>query len=36
MPLPTNSKTLLSGAVVEWARIEFKTTLDPQASLKRR
>lgn len=34
MPVPTNIKTLLSGNVVEWARIEFKTSWDPQASLK--
>lgn len=34
MALPTNIQTLLSGGVVEWARIEFKTTWDPQASLK--
>jgi len=32
--LPTNIETLLSGQVVEWARIEFKETWDPQASLK--
>ena len=24
MAIPTNIKTLLSGEVVEWARIEFK------------
>ena len=30
----TNIKTLLSGEVVEWARIEFKETWDPAASLK--
>ena len=34
MALPTNIETLLSGQVVEWARIEFKKTWDPQASLK--
>ena len=34
MALPTNIRTLLSGTVVEWARIEFKTTWDPEASLK--
>ena len=34
MALPTNMKTLLSGTVVEWARIEFKETWDPEASLK--
>lgn len=34
MALPTNIKTLLSGEVVEWARIEFKETWDPAASLK--
>ncbi len=32
--LPTNIKTLLSGDVVEWARIEFKETWDAAASLK--
>ena len=32
--IPTNIHTLLSGNVVEWARIEFKTTWDPEASLK--
>ena len=32
--MPTSIQTLLSGGVVEWARIEFKTTWDPQASLK--
>ena len=26
MGIPTNIKTLLSGQVVEWARIEFKET----------
>lgn len=26
MAVPTNIKTLLSGNVVEWARIEFKET----------
>ncbi|MFQ9514381.1 MAG: ATP-binding protein [Eubacterium sp.] len=34
MAIPTNIKTLLSGDVVEWARIEFKETWDPAASLK--
>ena len=34
MPIPTNIHTLLSGNVVEWARVEFKTTWDPEASLK--
>ena len=34
MGLPTSIKTLLEGGVVEWARIEFKETWDPQASLK--
>ena len=34
MSLPTSIKTLLGGSVVEWARIEFKTTWDPQTSLK--
>lgn len=34
MALPTNIKTLLGGNVVEWARIEFKETWDPQSSLK--
>ena len=34
MAIPTNIKTLLSGSVVEWARIEFKETWDPEASLK--
>lgn len=34
MALPTSINTLLSGGVVEWARIEFKETWDPQASLK--
>lgn len=34
MAIPTNLKTLLSGDVVEWARIEFKETWDPAASLK--
>jgi len=33
MAIPTNIKTLLSGDVVEWARIEFKETWDPAASL---
>ena len=34
MAIPTNIKTLLSGDVVEWARIEYKETWDPAASLK--
>ena len=34
MGIPTNIKTLLSGQVVEWARIEFKETWDAEASLK--
>ena len=34
MALPTSIDTLLSGQVVEWARVEFKETWDPQASLK--
>lgn len=34
MALPTNIETLLEGHAVEWERIEFKETWDPQASLK--
>jgi len=34
MAIPTSIKTLLSGDVVEWARIELKETWDPAASLK--
>ena len=34
MAIPTSIHNLLSGKVVEWARIEFKTTWDPEASLK--
>ena len=34
MALPTNINTLLSGNVVEWARIEFKESWNPEASLK--
>lgn len=34
MAIPTSIHTLLDGGVVEWARIEFKTTWDPEASLK--
>ena len=34
MAIPSNIKTLLSGEVVEWARIEFKETWDPATSLK--
>ena len=33
MAIPTSIKTLLSGDVVEWARIELKQTWDPAASL---
>jgi len=28
MSIPTNMKTLLSGNVVEWVRIEFKESWD--------
>ena len=34
MAIPTNIKNLLTGSVVEWARIEFKETWKPEASLK--
>ena len=34
MGLPTNIKTLLTGNVVEWARIEFKESWRPETSLK--
>ncbi len=34
MALPIYIKTLLSGNVVEWARIEFKESWNPDASLK--
>lgn len=34
MAIPTNIRTLLSGSVVEWARIELKETWDAAASLK--
>lgn len=34
MALPVSLHSLLSGREVEWARIEFKTTWDPAASLK--
>lgn len=34
MAIPTSIKTLLSGDVVELARIELKQTWDPAASLK--
>ncbi len=34
MALPINIKNLLSGNVVEWARIEFKESWNPDASLK--
>lgn len=34
MGIATNIKTLLSGNVVEWARIEYKETWDAVASLK--
>ena len=30
MSVPTNIRTLLSGNVVEWARIEFKETWDAE------
>lgn len=33
MAIPTNIKTLLSGNVVEWARIEFKETWDAEAAI---
>ena len=34
MAIPTNIKNLLSGNVVEWARIEFKEAWDAASSLK--
>ena len=34
MGIPTNINTLLSGTVVEWARIEFKEGWNPEATLK--
>ena len=34
MAVPTNIKTLLSGEVVEWARVELKETWDAESSLK--
>jgi len=34
MAIPTNIHTLLSGSVVEWARIEFKESWKVEASLK--
>ncbi len=34
MAIPTSIKTLLSGYVIEWERVEFKETWDPAASLK--
>jgi len=34
LALPVSIHSLLSGREVEWARIEFKTTWDPAASLK--
>ena len=34
MAIPTNIHTLLSGNVVEWARIEFKTTWDDVCNAK--
>ena len=34
MAIPVSIHNLLSGREVEWARIEFKTTWDPAASLK--
>lgn len=34
MAIPTSIKTLLSGYVIEWERVEFKETWDPTVSLK--
>lgn len=34
MAIPTSIKTLLSGDVVEWARVEFKETWDPANVIK--
>jgi len=34
MGIPTNINTLLSGTVVEWARIEFKEGWNPETTLK--
>lgn len=34
MAIPTSIKTLLSGYVIEWERVEFKETWDPAVSLK--
>ena len=34
MGIPTNIKTLMYGAVVEWARIEYKKSWDAATSLK--
>jgi len=34
MALPINVKTLLTGNVIEWARIEYKPSWRPEASLK--
>lgn len=34
MAIPTNIKTLLSGSVVEWEKIEFKETWDGAVSLE--
>lgn len=34
MAIPTNIKILLSGDVIEWARIEFKETWDAETPLK--
>ena len=34
MALPANINALLFGNVVEWARIEFKDSWNPDASLK--
>ena len=33
MGVPTNIKTLLTGRVLEWARIEFKESWDAETSL---
>ena len=35
MAIPASIHNLLSGREVEWARIEFKTTWDPEDLLKR-
>jgi len=34
MALPINVRTLLTGNVIEWARIEYKTSWRPETSLK--